>query len=271
MKVLIIGYGVVGQNMHKLFPEAEVYDPAKGFDLADEIVDITTLSDKEQKFRTITDEPNLFDVGFICVPTDKLPDGSADASIVWSVVEAWHKACTVLVIKSTVPPGTTQRLISNGYQVVMSPEYFGATKHANAISGDFVILGGTRKTTSFVAELYKEHTAATFRIHKTSATMAELVKYSENAWIATKVTFVNEIGEFCATLGLDRDEWRELWLLDDRISRHHTYSYRLHPYYASHCLDKDVPALIAEAEEHDFNLPLIETVQMINDAKRDQS
>jgi UDP-glucose 6-dehydrogenase len=162
-------------------------------------------------------------------------------------------------------------MIDDGYQVVMSPEYFGATKHANAISGDFVILGGTRETTSFVAELYKEHTAATFRIHKTSATMAELVKYSENAWIATKVTFVNEVAGVCKALGLDRDEWRELWLLDDRISRHHTYSYRLHPYYASHCLDKDVPALIAEANAEGLDLPLIQSVQAINEAKRDQS
>jgi UDP-glucose 6-dehydrogenase len=162
-------------------------------------------------------------------------------------------------------------MIDDGYQVVMSPEYFGATKHANAISGDFVILGGTRKTTSFVAELYKENTAATFRIHKTSATMAELVKYSENAWIATKVTFVNEVAGLCKALGLDRDEWRELWLLDDRISRHHTYSYREHPWYDSHCLNKDVPALLASATSRGLLLPLIQSVQAINEAKRDQS
>jgi nucleotide sugar dehydrogenase len=267
MKVVIIGYGVVGENMLELFPEADVHDPAKNMLAGKRKVEVMRLSDEQTKCYEIK-PGKWYDVGFVCVPTDKLPSGSADTSIVESVVEEWSVQCDVLVIKSTVPPGTTQRLREEGYRVVMSPEYFGATAHANALDHHFVILGGAQEDCDIVAELYKEYTPATYRIYKTSATMAELVKYSENAWIATKVTFVNEMAQACEHYGLDRDEWRELWLLDERISRHHTYSYREHPYYASHCLDKDVPAMLAAAALRGLLLPLIQSVQTINHNRR---
>ena len=241
MNSLIIGFGVVGKNMAEIFPDAEIHDPAQGYDYL-----------------------GVADVGFACVPTERLENGSADLSIVKSVVDEWAGKCKALVIKSTVPPGTTQWLGHDN--LIMSPEYFGGTQHANAHNYDFVILGGERKYTKIVTELYKEHYAASLRIILTDSTTAELTKYMENSWLATKVTFCNEFYRLAQQYGVDYDELRECWLADPRVNPSHTFVYRDHPYWDSHCLNKDVPAIVT----HSKNAPLLESVININEAhKRD--
>lgn len=213
-----------------------------------------------------------YTVGFICVPTDMLPDGSADITIVRSAIERHEKHCQVLCIKSTVPPGVTKQLEEEGYSIIFSPEYFGGTAHANAVNDDFVILGGKREYTNHVAEVYQEVFPANLRILQTDSTTAELVKYGENSWIATKVTFMNEFYRICKKFGVDFREWRELWLADQRISRSHTFVYDEHPYWSSHCLNKDVPAIIHAAELAGADPKLLRAILNINEEhKRDVS
>jgi UDPglucose 6-dehydrogenase len=246
-RVLIIGYGVVGQNMAKIFPDATIHDVAK--DHRAPVAD--------------GDEP-LYDVGFVCVPTDSREDGSADTAIVESAIVEWAASCDVICIKSTVPPTFTQRMISRGYRVVMSPEYFGATAHANAARQQFVILGGDPDNCRHVAEAYKERFPADLQIRYTDATTAELVKYGENAFLATKVAFVNEWARICSAFYVNFDQWRELWLLDERISPSHTFVYRDHPYYDSHCLNKDIPAVLAACYRADYHPEILATVESVN-------
>jgi len=263
--VLIVGYGVVGNNMRKLLEshveKVFIHDPAKGYKHTDPV-----------------------DIAFICVPTDMLEDGSADTKIVQQVCP--EIKANVIVIKSTVPPGTcgkvfenlTQEVDNNGASapyLVFSPEYFGGTQHANAVNNDFVILGETvshtRKGlngTELVAELYKHIFDGRGRIIKTDWKTAELVKYMENAFFATKVSFVNEFAQYAEHIGIDRDELRELWLLDDRIGRSHTFSYRDAPFYDSHCLNKDIPAIIKQAEVDGACLPLLAEVSRLNGIRR---
>ena len=248
--VLIIGYGVVGKNVHKLFEkqDVQIYDPACVASLSIDMI-------KNKKF----------DIGFICVPTDKLNDGSCDTSIVQDVIEDFRDCCDVLCIRSTVSPGFTEEFSDI---CVFQPEYYGGTQHANDNNYDYIILGGKRNLTDKVAEVYKEIYPARLRIFKTTSRTAEIVKYMENSWLAAKVTFCNEFYRLCNTLKVDYDEVREMWLADPRINPSHTFVYRDHPFYKSHCLDKDIPAIIKAAQFSGFDMPLMSAVNAINEKNK---
>ncbi len=244
MQILIIGYGVVGQNMHKIFPEADVYDP------------------DQNKYLAFDDE--TYDVGFICVPTEMLPDGTANLSIVRNAILEHSEHCDVLCVKSAVPPGTIQPLIDCGAEIVVSPEYFGATQHANGVDYDFVILGGDLRDTSRVALAYQKVKPGSFRIRQTNATTAELVKYMENSWIATKVTFCNEFANIAEVFGVSYSILRELWLEDPRVNRSHTFVYPDHPGWDSHCLNKDIPAIINASHFAGYDAEFLQAVMVEN-------
>jgi UDPglucose 6-dehydrogenase len=242
MKIAIIGSGIVGNNMHKIFPEAVMIDCKPGYLL-------TT--------------PEWVDLAFVCVPTPMLPDRSCDTSIVEKVVR--ENRAGVFCIKSTIPPGTTNRLADEtGEAIVFSPEFFGETQHANGVDYDFVIIGGSRKHSFVVAEAFKQKMPASFRIIKTDATTAELVKYAENSFLATKVTFFNEFYRLCKNLEVDVDEFREVLLNDPRIGRSHTFTYRDHPWYTSKCFDKDIPAIIFAAAKNGVAMHLLSAVHNAN-------
>lgn len=250
--LVIVGYGVVGQNMHKLFPGAAVHDPAKRH----EAFEWTDTYGQTQSAR--------YQIAIICVPTDMRDDGSCDTSIVARVIDELD--ADVYLVKSTVPPGTCKRLSETlGKRVVFSPEFFGGTQHANAVDYDFVILGGKRPDTDVVAEAYKEIKPGSYRIMKTDSTTAELVKYAENSFLLTKVRFFVEFYRLAETIGVDVDEFRELLLLDPRIGRSHTFTYRDHPYSESHCLDKDCPAIVHYAREQGVDMPMLSEAIDAND------
>lgn len=248
MNILIIGYGVVGKNMRKVFPDADIYDPG--------YVPIW----KEQ-----FDFTKQYDVAFICVPTEPKPDGSADVSIVRKAIEEHMDHVEVFCIRSTVPPSTTEGIGEfNGIRTVFSPEYFGGSIHANVCDYDFIILGGERENTKIVAEAYKEAKHPSFKIIQTDSRTAELVKYMENSWLATKVTFCNEFYRIAEKINVDYNELRELFLMDPRVTRSHTFVYEDQPYYDSHCLNKDIPALIRFAETVGYSPLLMQSVLTAN-------
>jgi UDPglucose 6-dehydrogenase len=260
--VLIIGYGVVGKDMGRIFPHADVFDPGQGYHIG-EMVDVTTFGNEQPEHRSVEGD-RRWAVGFICVPTPKLPSGAADTAIVESAVRQWSGRCDALVIKSTVPPGFTDSLIDEGIAVCMSPEFTGATLDSKLIDDDFVIIGGRTAQRRLVAEVYKRAKPSTFRIHFTDAITAELVKYAENAFLATKVTFFNEWARICETFGVEYDEWRELLLNDPRIGRSHTQSYAGQRYYDSHCLNKDIPAIVRASRDRGYLPSLLEVVDALN-------
>jgi len=239
MKIVIIGNGIVGNNMLKLFPNAEVHDPPKN------------------KIAVGHD----YDIGFICVPTEKSPDGSCNTSIVERVIDEFWDKCKVLCLRSTVPPGFTERYED---RCIFQPEYYGGTQHANNNDYDFIILGGLLSMAAIVAEAYKEIFTGELKILTTNSRTAELCKYMENSWLATKVTFCNEWYRLAKKLNINYDELRELWLADPRINRSHTFIYGKHPFYDSHCLNKDLPAII-KASENVVDLRLLKAVVNINE------
>lgn len=242
-KVLIIGCGVVGGNLKrdlsKLNPE--VYDKYKGID---------------------TRTHGEYDVAFVCVDTPKSGSSLCDTSEVENAIR--DNSADIYVIKSTIIPGTTKRIaLATQKNVLFSPEYYGGTQHCNNFNFDFTILGGDRRSACKVIQTLQGVYDARHKFRITDSTTAEIVKYMENCWLATKVSFCNQFAEICEAEGVEYEEVRELFLLDERVNPAHTFVYKDKPYWQSHCLDKDVPA-IAEHENAEF----LKSVIMYNESRK---
>jgi UDPglucose 6-dehydrogenase len=248
----IIGAGFVGQSLLKLFGEGNcaVYDPAKGF------------TDKEAI--------NRCRFAFVCVPTPTASDGSCDTSIV-SEVAGWVES-DIIVIRSTVTPGTTDRLRrQTGKRIVFQPEYIGETVAHPLLDHQaqgFSVLGGPIEDTGPVADLYKGLYHAAHRFYFCPAIVAELAKYMENAFYAVKVTFCNEFHDIAQAHGVDYNELREVWLADPRISRDHTFVYPDNRGFSGKCLPKDTAAIINAARQHGYNPDLLASAMAINASYR---
>ncbi len=208
----------------------------------------------------------------VCVNTPSAPDGAADLSQVRSALAALPGEQPV-ILRSTVPPGTTEALQEEfGREVYFWPEYIGETRFVIStfdVLSDvdpFLVVGGDRspgfgRWIDFLAQNYGPLT----RIHQCTSREAELVKYMENAYFAMKTTFVNEFRRLSEAVGADWHTVREGWLLDPRVERDHSDAFKGAPGYAGKCLPKDTAALIAFARAADIPLPLLESVRDIND------
>lgn len=176
---------------------------------------------------------------FVCVPTPMRRDGSCDTSIVESVVRDLSKVSThhIVAIKSTVPPGTTDRLNAlfgtgskcedrqNGseFQVVFQPEFLTeATANADFANQNRIIIGGPRPATTVLNQVFRK-VFPEVPIVKTSAKIAEMVKMMTNNFLAVKVSFANEMYQICQALGedVDYDKVVEYAKLDPRLGNSH--------------------------------------------------
>jgi UDPglucose 6-dehydrogenase len=195
---------------------------------------------------------------FVCVPTPMLPDGRCNRSIVLEVLNALDVAAEKVgrivdvVIKSTVPPGTTE-----GWQATMgylnlcfNPEFlrerYAAEDFANQSR---VVLGGEREVTERVAEVYKVAMPEAVVVH-TDATTAELVKYATNCFLAAKVSIANEFAQVCDKLGVNYDAMIRLAQLDKRLGNTHwdVPGHDCHWGFGGSCFPKDINAFIHVAE-----------------------
>jgi len=235
--VLICGYGIVGKNIKQTFTWADLYDVK--FD------GITT--DTDGTYRTNKSPRKSYDFAFICVPTPMIGEtGEANTKYVEDVLKVVD--ADIYIIKSTIPPTTTERLEAETYKnIVFSPEYQGNTQHAN-IDYDFVILGGDKLNTVKVAQLYQYACTANLKVHFTDSRTAELCKYMENTYLASKVVFCNEFYRIDQIIGVDYEELRELFVADPRVNRSHTFVYGAYPYFDSKCFNKDLPAIKHQAK-----------------------
>lgn len=245
MNILIVGYGNIGKHIYaELAPlKPDIYDPYQN----------------EYK----TKKQIKYDMAFICVPTDKLPDGSCDTSVVELAVS--RTDADIIVIKSTVPPETTKRLIAeSGKKIIFSPEHYGVTQHCRKDPG-FIILGGEKGLCEKVAQAYARIKNGYYKFYFTDSTTAELTKYMLNTFLALKVTFCNEFADIAAKYGVSYPELRELFVADDRVGNSHTFVYPEKPYYDSHCFNKDVPALLHFAGDI---APLTDCMDRINSERK---
>jgi UDPglucose 6-dehydrogenase len=233
MRIAIIGIGHVGTAMHELFRQH---------------AQIVTYDLRAQ---TSYPAPELAtcDAAIVCVDTPPARDGACDISHVRDAVGRLPTGPVLL--KSTVPPGTTDLLAeATGKQVCFWPEYAGQSSYHNPYwpagpkDVPFVILGGEPPVRRWFIDLLQPVLGPAKAYFQCSAREAELIKYMENAYLATKVTFVNEFRRICEAFGTDWHTVREGWLLDPRIERAHTAAFSGASGFGGKCLPKDLSAII---------------------------
>ena len=222
--ILIVGYGVVGHNLAKeLAPlNPDIYD--------------------KYKTEHNTKKSIKYDFCFICVDTPYSTANPCDITQVKAALE--ENEAAIYIIKSTILPGTTDSLSRiTKKHIVFSPEYYGGTQHCNNFEFNFTILGGQKDDCLKVQQTLQNVYDARHTFHIVDSKTAELVKYMENSYLAMKVAFCCQFNEIAQCCGVDYETLRELFILDPRVNPSHTFVYKDHPYFSSHCLDKDVPAI----------------------------
>lgn len=249
-KVGVVGGGVVGNAMVRLCgAETVVYDPYK------------------PELARHKDAINACDVVFICVPTPMADDGHCDTSIVEEAV-AWVQA-PLIIIRSTVAPGTTDRLRERyNKHIVFQPEYLGETPahlFGTMAERTFLVFGGTPEDVSKAADFYKHYYNSMVHMYFGDAMTAEVCKYMENAFYAVKVTFVNEFYDVARVHGVDFNLLRELWLADTRISRDHTFVYPNSRGFSGKCLPKDCNAIVRSCRQRDYEPEFLAACLRINE------
>ncbi|RAP29453.1 UDP-glucose 6-dehydrogenase [Candidatus Marinamargulisbacteria bacterium SCGC AG-343-D04] len=223
-------------------------------------------------------------VVFIAVGTPPLESGKADLSSVFSVSELVFKfykelGCSdfkVLVTKSTVPVGTGKKIeaLRNDFgfssdQIAMAsnPEFL---REGNAIYDFFhpdriVIGSSSEKALDRLTEVYDPLYRTETPIVRTDLCSSELSKYASNAFLATKISFINEMANLCELSGADVHDISKIMGMDGRIGR-----YFLHPGpgYGGSCFPKDTQALVHTADEFGYDLKIVKSVEEVNEQQK---
>jgi UDPglucose 6-dehydrogenase len=220
-------------------------------------------------------------ITFLCVPTPMKRSGECDLSIVRkaldeisSVANALTVQDYIVVIKSTIPPGTTNMLNEEypNLDIVFNPEFL---TEANAIEDyknqNRIIVGGERPGSTKVKAIFAK-AFPKVPIIKTSSTIAEMIKYVTNTFLATKVSFANEMYQICQGLDIDYDKVIEYARYDDRLGNSHwsvpgpdgDFG------FGGHCFPKDIAALRFVAEGLSIDpIMLTSAIQKNNQVRTD--
>lgn len=218
------------------------------------------------------------DITFICVGTPSQDDGSIDLSYIEEVSveigkqirnkKSWH----LVVVKSTVLPGTSEKTVlplleqysgkkaGKDFGVVMCPEFL---KEGVAIKDFFepdrIVIGFYDKhSLTVLRDLYKDFSCP---LVETSLSAAEMIKYASNAFLATKISFINEIGNMCKSIGINTYEVADGMGLDKRIGRAFLNA---GVGWGGSCFPKDVHALIAWAKKRNESSRILDNVVEVN-------
>lgn len=279
-KIGIVGYGVVGKAIHRLFGDmvVAIYDPFIEFDPS---VFKGLESDNVNNKDAFTD----LDMVVISVMTKENKDGSCDMSIVedtakWLSNEVGFEG--VVLVKSTSLPLELERIKEQyDLRLVFSPEYAGESKYFTPFwkypdpvemkYHTFQTFGGDPKDTSKCVDIFIRVMGPHVQYHQTDIKTAALAKYMENIFFATKVTFCNEFYDIAKAYGVDYNELRELWLLDSRISPMHTAVFPKDRGYGGKCYPKDLRALVTDVSKHGYYPRLLKSVDKVNEAIREES
>ena len=202
---------------------------------------------------------------FLCLPTPEGEDGRADLRFVHQVIDELAPEVdegAIFVIKSTVPPGTVADLrkrladMGSAAHIVSHPEFLREGRAVeDFLEPDRIVIGAyDDEDAEAVAALYRSIDAP---VVKTDPTSAEMIKYASNAFLATKISFINEIANICEALGADVEEVAVGMGYDHRIGSHFLQP---GPGYGGSCFPKDTSALIAVAEDAGYEFQLLRAV-----------
>ena len=249
----------------------------------------STLSTGRLRF---TDAPEAIadaDFVFLCVGTPPGPDGAPDLTQLEKAIQSlapYLRAEAVIINKSTAPVGSsnwTRRVLEDAlegnrqlsFHVVSNPEFL---REGSAINDflhpDRIVLGGGGSDVSRVAELYQPVLEQTFdggrrnlqpSLITTELASAEMIKYAANAFLATKISFANEIAQMCELFGVDVREVLPAIGADHRVG---TAFLNAGVGWGGSCFGKDVAALIATAREHGYTPSMLQATVEINKTQR---
>jgi len=215
---------------------------------------------------------------FVCVGTPQDPHGRADLSSVMAVTRSIAEQMDgykVIVIKSTVPVGTGDRVealvreVTGGkipFSVASNPEFL----REGAAIEDFMrpnrVVIGTEdeQAKAILVDLYRPLYLIETPIQATRRRASELIKYASNAFLAVKISYINEMADLCEKAGVDVHEVARGMGLDNRIGRKFLHP---GPGYGGSCFPKDTRAILATAEEFGASLEIIGAAVAVNDAR----
>ncbi len=218
------------------------------------------------------------EVCFIAVGTPQDEDGSADLQYVLGVAEQIGKAINgykVIVDKSTVPVGTAEKVTNiikqntiYPFDVVSNPEFL---KQGNAVddflSPDRVIIGSnSEKATRIMQDIYSPFFRTGNRVIVMDVKSAEMTKYAANSFLATKISFMNEIANLCEKVGADAEMVRVGISTDSRIGNKFLFPGLG---YGGSCFPKDVKALIKTGEDYGVDMSIIRSADNTNKKQRE--
>jgi UDPglucose 6-dehydrogenase len=295
MKIAIVGTGYVGLVSGTCFAEMGVdvtcvdVDVLKIENLNKGIIPIyepgledmvlRNLKAERLHFTTaLTQVLNEVQVVFSAVGTPQDADGSADLKYVLEVARTIGQNMqqyVLLVTKSTVPVGTAmlirqtiqaeldKRSVSIEFDVASNPEFL---KEGDAIkdfmSPDRVVVGvESEKARDLITKLYRPFLLNNFRVIFMDILSAEMTKYAANAMLATRISFMNDIANFCELIGADINMVRKGIGSDQRIGGKFLYA---GCGYGGSCFPKDVKALIQTAGQHGYELKVLKAVEEVN-------
>ena len=253
--------------------EIPIFEPGLG-----ELVE-SNVRQGRLEFSTEASRAGEAEAIFIAVGTpSRRGDGHADLSFVYQAVRdiaPLLSSAAVVITKSTVPVGTGDEIDNilrekrpdADIQVVSNPEFLreGAAiqdfKHPDRI----VVGSDDDRARKVLAEIYRPLYLNTPPIVFVSRRTAELIKYASNAFLATKITFINEIADLCEQVGADVQEVARGMGLDNRIGAKFLHA---GPGFGGSCFPKDTSALIKTAHDHGVPLRLVETVSSVNEQRK---
>ena len=221
----------------------------------------------------IKDALDKSDVIYLALPTPPGEDGSADLSYVISVANQIGEMMTsykVIVNKSTVPVGTADKVrevvsakTNIPFDVVSNPEFLreGFAVEDSMNPSRVVVGSSSEKAKEIMAKIYQPFTNTGVPIIFMDEKSSELTKYAANSFLAVKITFMNEIANYCEKVGADVDKVRLGMGSDDRIG--HRFLFPGIGYGGS-CFPKDVKALIKSGKEENFDFKILEATEYIN-------
>jgi len=294
MKIAVVGTGYVGLVSGTCFAETGNHvtcvdiDPNKVNKLSNgqitiyepglEKLFLRNLKEGRLTFTTSLEE-GIKDaqIIFLALPTPPGADGSADLKYVLGVADHLGKIMTdykVIVDKSTVPVGTAAKVraavvanFKGEFDVVSNPEFL---REGVAIDDfmkpDRVVIGvDSERARKLMGELYGPYVRQGNPVIYMDEKSAELTKYAANSFLATKISFMNEIAQLCELLGADVDMVRRGVGSDDRIGKRFLFP---GIGYGGSCFPKDVQALIMSADEVKYDFKILKAVEDVNEKQK---
>lgn len=256
----IIGYGIVGQALAYGFSQPDIKDKYQ-IKYYDKYKDTKPL-------KQVIEESEFI---FICLPTPMKEDESGiDLSIIEDsikeITKLTNKTDKIIVIKSTIIPGTTASLSKKFPEThfAFNPEFLTEANYLeDFLNADRTIIGANDDLTSRRVIAFYRQRFPTMKIFQTDSTTAEMVKYMANAYLSTKVIFANEMYSICQALGIKYEEVKSMAVADHRIFDSHL-DITTQKGFGGKCFPKDIVALIGRAKDLNVEPKLLETVWSIN-------